>query len=285
MRRTFLFIAAAAVALLLVSCRAEINIALDVEEDGSGTVGFEFGLDEELRSLMESTGADADDLFSDLDTGFEGGTAFQREEGDMSFQGVLVEFDDVNEISDQLAGSSGDLTGFGEFSFEVGDTEAVFDASLLTEEQDLGDFPLDPSALTGDIFSANFIVGMPGTVVEHNADEVLADGRLRWDIPLFGGEKRLHAVSDLGGGGFPWLWLLLGVALLVGVVATIAAVVLGRRQQRRAVSDAAAAYPQEAPVPAEHETSIDSEKALPAMEDGVADEAGDDDDTGSDDSG
>ena len=70
MRRTFLFIAAAAVALLLVSCRAEINIALDVEEDGSGTVGFEFGLDEELRSLMESTGADADDLFSDLDTGF-----------------------------------------------------------------------------------------------------------------------------------------------------------------------------------------------------------------------
>jgi hypothetical protein len=67
------------------------------------------------------------------------------------------------------------------------------------------------------------------------------------------------------------------------VVATIAAVVLGKRQQRRAVSDAAAAYPQEAPVPAEHETSIESAEALPAMEDGVADEAGDD--TGSDDSG
>ncbi len=285
MRRTFLFIAAVSVSLLLVSCRAEINITLDVEEDGSGTAAFEFGLDEELRSLMASTGADADDLFSDLDTGFEGGTAFQREEGDMSFEGVLVEFDDVNEISDQLADSSGDLAGFGEFSFEVGDTEAVFDAALLSEEQDLGDFPFDPSALTGDVFSANFIVGMPGTVVEHNADEVLADGRLRWDIPLFGGEKRLHAVADFGGGGFPWLWVLLGIALLVGVVATIAAVVLGRRQQRRAVSNAAAAYPQQVPVAPGQETSIESDDAAPVMVDGKADETVDDDDTGNDDSG
>ena len=282
MRRTFLFIAAAAVSLLLVSCRAEINIALDVEEDGSGTVAFEFGLDEELRSLMASTGADADDLFSDLDTGFEGGTTFQREEGDMSFQGVLVEFDDVGEISDQLADSSGDLASFGEFSFEVGDTEAVFDAALLTEEQDLGNFPLDPLALTGDVFSANFIVGMPGTVVEHNADEVLADGRLRWDIPLLGGEKTLHAVSDLGGSSFPWLWVLVGVALLVGVIATIAAVVLGRRQQRRAVSDAAAAYPQQVPVAPGQETPTEPDDDATATEDGEAADTGDDDDAGDD---
>ena len=282
MPRTFLFVAAATVSLVLVSCRAEINIALDVEEDGSGTVAFEFGLDEELRTLMASSGADADDLFSDFDTGFEGGTTFQREEGDMSFQGVLVEFDDVAEISDQLADSSGDLASFGDFSFEVGDTEAVFDAALLTEEQDFGDFPLDPLALTGDLFSANFIVGMPCTVVEHNADEVLADGRLRWDIPLLGGEKTLQAVSDLGGSSFPWLWVLVGVALLVGVMATIAAVVLGRRQQRRAVSDAAAAYPQQVAVAPGQETPTEPDDDATAAEDGEAADTGDGDDAGDD---
>ncbi|GMQ86620.1 MAG: hypothetical protein BMS9Abin07_2206 [Acidimicrobiia bacterium] len=266
-RRAFLVIAAAAVTLLLASCRAEINIALDVEEDASGTLVVEFGVDEELRSLMESNGADPDELFSKGGTGFEGGTTFQRDEGDMSFQGFTVEFDDVEEISDQLAGGGGDVAQFGAFSFELSDNEAVFDATLAAEEQDLAELPFDPTGLTGDVLSANFILGMPGTVVEHNADEVLADGRLSWDLPFFGGEKSLHAVSDLGGSGFPWLWLLLGIALLVGVMATIAAIVLGKRQQRQAVADAAAAYPQQVPVAQKQETPIEPD-------DGEADDAG-----------
>ena len=43
-----------------------------------------------------------------------------------------------------------------------------------------------------------------------------------------------------------WLWIVLGVVLVVGVIAIIAAVILGRRQEKQAVTDAAAQYPQSA---------------------------------------
>jgi len=249
MRKALLVFGVTAAAVVLASCRAEVNIALDVEEDGSGVMAFELGLDEELRELMGSTGADPDDLFGDIESDLEEGTVTQREEGDMSFQGVEIEFDDIDEVTGFLTDSSSDFFGgFGTLSFELDETSAVFDATLLAEEQDLGDFPFDPSQFTGDFLSANFILTMPGTVTVHNADEVLADGRLRWDLPLLGGEIDLHAESEFGGSGFPWLILILGIVLLIGATATVAAVIMGRRQEKQAVSDAAAAYPQTIPI-------------------------------------
>ncbi len=251
MQRGLILLATAA-ALLIVSCRAEVNIALDVEEDGSGTVAFELGTDEEFRDFMTSFGADTDDLFGELesDLGDAGGTAIEREDGDMSFQGVEVEFDDVDQISSALGGAAGDFGGFDTFTFEVTDTGAVFDATLSSPEQDPGDDlgGFDPSLLTDEVFAANFILKMPGNVTSHNADTVLSDDRLQWALPLLGGTVDFHAESEFGGSDFPWLWVILGLAVLVGLIAVIVAVVLGRRQQRQAVDDAAAAYPQEIPV-------------------------------------
>ena len=251
MRKGLLLLAVVA-ALFLVSCRAEVNIALDVEQDGSGTVAFELGTDEEFRDFMTSFGADPADLFGELESGLgdSEGTATEREEGDMSFKGAQVEFDDVDEIAGQLGGAAGDFGGFDTFTFEINDTSAVFDATLSAPEQDpsegFGGF--DPSQLAGDVFTANFILKMPGNVTTHNADAVLADDRLQWELPLLGGTVNFHAESQFGGSGFPWLWVILGIALLVGLIAVIVAVILGRRQQRQAVSDAAAAYPQEVPI-------------------------------------
>ncbi len=251
MQRGLILLATAA-ALLIVSCRAEVNIALDVEEDGSGTVAFEFGTDEEFREFMTSFGADPDDLFGELESGLGSaeGTAIERQDGDMSFKGVEVEFDDVDQISSALGGAAGDFGGFDTFTFEVTDTGAVFDATLSPPEQDPGDDlgGFDPSLLTDDVFSANFILEMPGNVTSHNADTVLPDDRLQWALPLLGGTVDFHAESDFGGSGLPWLWVILGIALLVGLIAVVVAVVLGRRHQRQAVDDAAAAYPQEIPV-------------------------------------
>ncbi len=266
--RTGLILLAATAALLVVSCRAEVNIALDVEEDGSGTVAFELGTDEEFREFMTSFGADPEDLFGELESGLGDaeGTAIEREDGDMSFKGVEVEFDDVDQISSVLGGAAGDFGGFDTFTFEVTDTGAVFDATLSAPEQDPGDDlgGFDPSLLTDDVFSANFILEMPGNVTSHNADTVLPDGRLAWALPLLGGTVDFHAESDFGGSGFPWLWVILGIALLVGIIAVIAAVILGRRQQRQAVDDAADAYPQAAPIdsePAAAEEDADGESS------------------------
>ena len=236
------------VALLTVACKAEVNVLVDINDDESGTVAFEFGLDDELRGLLESSGGSADDLFGelDLDIATEGGTVTERTEGDMTFTGATKDFEDISQVMTDLVGDTSGEGLFTEFSFVMDDESAAFAAAASSEEQDTGDLGIDPSALTGDVFSANFILGMPGDVVEHNADEVLSDGRLKWTLPVLGGTKTFIAKSEFGGSSLWWLWIVLGVVLVVGVIAIIAAVVLGRRQEKQAVTDAAAQYPQSA---------------------------------------
>ncbi len=115
MRKVPFIVAVAAAAVLLAACRAEVNVSLQVEEDGSGVMAFELGLDEEFRELMASQGADPDELFGDLETDLEEGTVTSREDGDMSYQGVEIEFDDVSEVEGFLTDASSDFFGgFGE---------------------------------------------------------------------------------------------------------------------------------------------------------------------------
>lgn len=263
----------AGLALLSAACKAEVNVLVDIDDDRSGTVAFEFGLDDELRGLLESSGGTADDLFGELDLGVaaEGGTVTERTEGDMTFTGATKDFDDISEVITDLAGDESGDAIFSDFSFVMDDESAAFAAAASAEEQDVGDLGLDPTSLTGEVFSANFILEMPGTVVEHNADEVLSDGRLKWTLPILGGTKKFVAKSEFGGGSnLWWLWIVLGVVLVVGVIAIIAAVVLGRRQEKQAVTDAAAQYPQSA-ADALGTPDPDS-TAAPAGTEGVASE-------------
>lgn len=236
------------VALLTVACKAEVNVLVDINDDESGTVAFEFGLDDELRGLLESSGGTADDLFGelDLDIATEGGTVTERTDGDMTFTGATKDFEDISQVMTDLVGDTSGEGLFTEFSFVMDDESAAFAAAASSEDQDIGDLGLDPSALTGEVFSANFILGMPGDVVEHNADEVLSDGRLKWSLPILGGTKTFIAESEFGGSSLWWLWIVLGVVLVVAVIAIVAAVVLGKRQEKQAVTDAAAQYPQSA---------------------------------------
>ncbi len=253
------------IAILTVACRAEVNVLVDVNEDRSGTAAFEFGLDEEFLGVIESTGGSVDDLFGELDLGSEEGEATVRTEGDMTYTGVTMEFTDIDEAMNELTGVTGsDDPLFQEFSFAMDEEMAELTAKVSATEEDLGDLGIDPTALTADIFGANFILGMPGTVVEHNADEVLADGSLRWDLPLLGGEKEIYAKSEFGGSSLWWLWIVLGVVLVIGAAAIIAAIVLGKRQSKQAVSDAAAQYPQPAVDAAdETETPVASDSDSP----------------------
>ncbi|MCJ7781031.1 MAG: hypothetical protein MUQ27_09410, partial [Acidimicrobiia bacterium] len=194
MKRLVLLIAG--IAILTVACRAEVNVLVDINEDRSGTAAFEFGLDEEFLGLIESSGGSVDDLFGEMNLGADEGVATVRTEGDMTFTGVAKDFTDVNEAMDELTGVTGSEDPlFQDFSFTMDDETAELTAKVSTPEEALGDAPFDASALTGDMFAANFILGMPGTVVEHNADEVMADGRLRWDLPILGGDKDIYAKS------------------------------------------------------------------------------------------
>jgi flagellar biosynthesis/type III secretory pathway M-ring protein FliF/YscJ len=107
-------------------------------------------------------------------------------------------------------------------------------------------------------------------------------------LPLLGGDKDIYAKSEFGSSSLWWLWIVLGVVLIVGVAAVIAAIVLGKRQSKQAVSDAAAQYPQPAVAPTadsdpasepdqiESGTADDTEAAEDPAEDPIVDSPADD---------
>lgn len=243
MRKLLMLIAVLAVGL--AACRAEVNLSISVDEEGRTDVSAEIGADEEFQQLISSGGGgDPADLLGDgLDFNLDDGEAYQRTEGSMTFWGARKQFASFEELSSQFADPDDPDNPFTAFSFTMDDESATLQATIVAPEDEIGgeEIPFDPSQLTGEIFSINFIFGMPGTVVEHNADEVLADGRLRWEIPLVAGEKNIQARSEFGSSNLWWLWLILGGVLVIGIAAAIIAVLGSRKRSEGAIASASAA--------------------------------------------
>jgi hypothetical protein len=106
-----------------------------------------------------------------------------------------------------------------------------------------GELPIDPSEITADLFSARVLVTMPGSVTEHNADEVTGDGTLVWNLPL-SGSVDVFATSTFGNTAPTWFWFVVGGILIFGTGATIAAVMMSRKNSEKAVAEAAASHQQ-----------------------------------------
>jgi len=230
-------------ALLLSACRIESNIILDIDEDGSATVGAEVGFDEEMLDLVSQSGGDPEDLLSDLPS-LEGQEVepISRVEGDMTFFGFTTSVEDLSTYD--FAGLQGET--FSEFIYESDGSSATLTATVdATGIGDLGggDLPIDPSEITADVFSARVLVTMPGSVTEHNADEVTGDGTLVWNLPL-SGSVDVFATSTFGNTAPTWFWFVVGGILIVGTGATVAAVMMSRKNSENAVADAAASYQQ-----------------------------------------
>ena len=236
MRKIWLL--ALAAALLTTACKIETNILINLNADETGSFGFEFGMDDEFRQLIASQGEPFDlaDLFGGLGSDLPGATVTERTDGDMMFSVFTVDFDNAQAFQQLIAegaGEGGDIdVTWSDDTVTISATiEATGeDGGLLGDLGDAagdvggdfgGDFDLG-SGLTGfadSFFSGSVIVSMPGTVGANNADRVLADGRLVWDLSLDGGNVEIQAVSDLGGGGaFPAWALLLLILLGVGIL-------------------------------------------------------------------
>ncbi|MDK1017216.1 MAG: hypothetical protein QGD95_06930, partial [Actinomycetota bacterium] len=230
-----------ALTFLLAACRIESNILIDISEDGSAVVAAEVGFDEDMLDLFTHGGGDPADILDELpDLGGSAPEATTRVEGDMTFFGVEIGVDDLSTYDFPGAGEA----FFSDFSFEIDDSSATLTVSIgATGLGDFGgeDLLFDPSQFTGDFFSANVIVKMPGTVTEHNADEVRADGSLVWELPL-SGSIDIFATSKFGESGVTWVWFVVGGVLLIGVIAVVAAVMTSRRDSEKAVAQAAAEH-------------------------------------------
>ncbi|MCL1600842.1 MAG: hypothetical protein M3112_04810 [Actinomycetia bacterium] len=244
-------------ALLLSACRIESNIILDINEDGSATVGAEVGFDEDMLDLVSQNGGDPADLLSELPN-FDGEEVepINRVEGDMTFFGFTTTVEDLSTYD--FAGLQGET--FSEFIYESDDSSATLTATV--DATGIGDFgggelPIDPSEITADLFSARVLVTMPGSVTEHNADEITGDGTLIWNLPL-SGSVDMFATSTFGSNTAPfWFWVVVGGILIFGTGAAIAAVMRSRKNSEKAVAAAAASYQQP-----ENEPSDDSSQPI-----------------------
>ena len=248
MRRIWLL--GIAVALLTTACRIETNVLIDLNADGSGTFGFEFGLDDEFRELVSSQGEgfDAGEIFGALGTDLPGATVTERTEGDMMF--TVAKFSFANQAELRSVINEGGGEG-GDINVTFTDDTVTIEATLEGSGEegglsglgglgglgdaagdlggDFGELGSGLEGLAGDIFSGSVIVGMPGEIGDNNADRVLPDGRLQWDLALDGGDLEIRAVSDLGGGsGFSALGVLVLVLIALAAIAWL--ISLNRRR-------------------------------------------------------
>lgn len=228
--------------VLLAGCRAEVRLLVDVTEEGTGSITAEVGIDDQLRNLIDRLAGDSESLISELDLGLDG-EAETRIEGDLTIYATEVEFDDVAGVPESSAGN------FTTFTVDLTDDGTSLEATLdVAGELDVSQFPLDPNEIGPENLQARVLVSLPGEPADHNADELLDDGRFSWRIPL-DGELYMFASTVYPKSGFPW-WL-------VGLLALTAALALGvwlaavRRDKR---SDASRRPAPEPPPPTPQES-------------------------------
>ena len=248
-------------ALVLTGCRAESVTRVRIHPDGNATVIAEGAFDEEALELI----GEADDRPEDVLTAIaeiidpsllpvpvQDAQTEQFRRGDL--QGLRVTLSGLNaaEASRQI---SSDNSIIDEVVLRV--DEGVLTISGRTRS--LSDFErsglqsLAPGDLT-EILTLLLQVEVPGRVLEHSADRVLADGLLEWDLLPAITEGRTVAVSvvaevdpsfqfdDLAGtpleeaedepveeSGTPWLVVVVSL-LAAGLVS---ALIIRRLQRRR----------------------------------------------------
>lgn len=260
-RRLLPLLFAPLAALLLTGCiRAEITIR--VSDDGSGTLSILSAVDgSALAALGGAAGGGfgplpvASDLisaFSEVDESGLPPGATVRAYGDGNFVGVRVTapFD----AADDVAGALDQLTANGSDAGGLVGNDGLFESLVLERDGDGWLFEAQfledtAAAVTGGeggadllgspivdalISTASFTVriALPGTILEHNADEIAGD-ELVWNVDMLdAGARPLTARTAVTtGSGRSSLTVLVAV-LVVGLVTAGAIVGAVRRRSR-----------------------------------------------------
>lgn len=240
-------------ALVATACRAEVNFAIEVLEDGSGSAFIEAGVDEELAAVLPD-GTDPLDLLagqfdlSNLSTSEV--EPFDRD--GLMFRSLRVDFEDVDTLSREFI--SDPATPFRDLTVQLDD--AGMSVAVTVELPDLGaaagalGLPVDGAALTdNEVLASHVRMSLPGTIEMHDADRVLPNGDLEWDLPLTGGVKTLTAQTVFENGSFAWLPVA-GAGLAIALVAGVA-LFAGKSRRKKEVAAIAAAQEAEPWTPPE----------------------------------
>lgn len=228
----------ALLATLLAGCELAVTSELDVERDGSGTVGVVFDLDPAMLAELDAAGIDPTAELAAAVVATDG-WQLQRESVDGGLRVTATHrADDTEAMTAALRELSAGL-GPDDPAVEV-DLDLAVDAegaAQLDGEAQLrapagpgvmGDPDLPDAAamaaLTGEHVTAQLTVTLPGRADSHDADQV--DGRtLTWQLPVdepvtvtarasapsrWTSDLRLilgaAIVLLLAGGGSAWVW-------------------------------------------------------------------------------
>ena len=241
--RCLALLALLASAVLLSGC-ARIEIAIQVNDDGSGEVSLLSALDTRFLDAAAAAGdTEIEDPFGDLDEADLPPGAMLEEYDEDGFRGVRARFpfaasDDIKGAIDAALPDAGEPTGldelFGRFDLRRdggGWRFAAVAAPILA-----GALPGDEDdALNGELaelmleeFEFTIRLDLPGEIVEHNADAV-ENGALVWHLdPLSEEPRPLMAVTDVGGSS---LYVIAGIVIALVIAATAAAIWLRSRRR------------------------------------------------------
>ncbi len=223
-------------ALVSTACQIRIDTVVSVNEDESGTFAIEMAMDEELRNLSSENGGEinlADGMGSlpdnwsvnDFVDGEFEGTRISTDFAD--FTDLTAKLSVLAELGEGDEGAPNELIDGLEFTRE-GDRFA-FDARLeqLTDSfaetggEGLTFEGLDPADLLESLFLIRFVVTLPGTLGDNNADSV--DGNtLVWVIALDGEDRTLFAESNPADGLLASPMMLVLAAALFAMAAGLA---------------------------------------------------------------
>ena len=258
--RCWALLALLASAVVCTGC-IRVEIAIRVNDDGSGTLSILSALDAEaLRAFGEDGGAEIESPFSDLDAAAlpPGATVEAYDEDGFIGVRASVPFaagDDVPDAIKAVLSDAGD-----DLSGELAGTAGLFERFDLYRDGggwrfDAVVLPLNQEALSGGdgdalgvavaeqlLEDASFTIRieLPGDVEEHNAD-VVDGGALVWILDLFSDQPRdLMARTGGGGGGgvSTIVTIVVVIALLIALLIAAAAAIVRFRSRRRSAADA-----------------------------------------------
>ena len=195
-------------ALSVSACKIRYDTVVEIEDDRSGVLSFEFSADQELRDALAGFGGGGFDPLDAADTLLaqapEGWSAEPFTEG--AFEGVRTEaaFSNLAELNgligqlNEQAGLAGASTALFDFTASEADDQLIVEgqvADFLDEvTSQLGSLgaPIDPSLISSG-FELRLLLSMPGEIVEHNGDLNLESGVIEW---VFGADaSSFRAVS------------------------------------------------------------------------------------------
>lgn len=182
-------------AMLLTACN--INIITDIKSDGSGAYIQEIGMTTDgLSDFGMDAASFCDEMGKDMPPGMSARQETRDKETWCIFETNFASLDELKNL--------------------YSETDTRINQIVIADGQLIYDITLDMTGDSGDMagmgLNANWIVKMPGRVIESNATEQNGS-TLTWKLKI-GQENNLRAVSKTGGVGLDlggdWIWYILG---------------------------------------------------------------------------